>query len=233
MRRDLLSAIVSSFAVVLFAVVALWLYSRHSEISTVIADQKRGEAAALVDAFLASPEVREVFTGPTSVRQRQVIESAFGAIRPSEALGIRVRDRNLAVLWSSPGDLLGKHFAAGQGLQEALEGQVGFAITKVKVQSLSQRSDEELITTYVPISDKMGRIAGVVEVYQPALALRGEVRTQFRRMVLPLGLLMFAGCGVLVFLLRMLMALATPKVDAKPVLTYSTEPNSFLSPRSR
>lgn len=233
MRRDPLKAAVTGFAFVLFAVIALWLYSRYSEIRTGVAEQKAGETAALVNVRVASLEVHEVFTGPASLRQRQIFESVFGAMPPSEAVGIKVRDRNLAVLWSNLGDSVDEHFAGGRELQEALNGEVGFAIATPKAQSFSQRSYDELSATYVPVADRMGRIVGVVEVYQPTLLLRGEISGQFRRMVLPLGLFMFVGCGVLVFLLRMLMTPKLSNVDAKPVLSYSPESPPLPSPQSR
>ena len=233
MRRDPLRAIVTSFGFVLFAVVALWNYSRYSEIRAVAAEQKGDETAALVNARVASLEVHEVFTGPASPRQWKILDSVFGAMPPSEAVGIKVRDRNLAVLWSNLGDSVDQHFAGGRELQEALNGEVGFAIAKPKAQSFSQRSYDELSATYVPVADRMGRIVGVVEVYQPTLSLRGEISRQFRRMVLPLGLFMFAGCGVLVFLLRMVMTRKLPNVDVKTALSYSTDSPPLPSPQSR
>ena len=217
MKTDAFKTVVIGFGILLFAVVALWLYSRHSEIRAGVIERKKAETATYIRDRAAALVDTEVFAGGDSIRQRRVFQSFFDAIQSPELVRIKVWDRNLTVLWSNFGELIGQRFPENHEMQEALAGEVEFEIEKQKPEHFSERQFYELSETYVPISDAKGQIVGVVEVYQPTLPLHEEIRSQFHKAALPVGVFMFVGYGALVILLRLLMAPKKIGVGENPI----------------
>jgi hypothetical protein len=120
----------------------------------------------------------------------------------------------------------GQRFPESPELLGALNGEVRFAIEKPRSKPFSKGPIDEWSETYVPISDGQSGIVGVIGVIQPTLTFREEVRSQFHRLVLPVGIFMFVGYGALVVLLHLLMA---PKLEVPSAATNSALPYSAKS----
>lgn len=208
MKTDPFRGAVIGFGIFLFAGVALWLYSRYSEIRTAVIEQKKAETAAYVRSHAATALKLKAFTEADSVRRRQAFQSFFEAIQSPEVVRIKVWNRNPTVLWSNFGELGGGRFPEKHVVLEALGGEVEFDIEKQKPEHFSARRFAELSETYVPVADAKGEIVGVVEVTQTTLSLHEEIRSRFQKEALPVGVFMFVGYGALVILLHLLM---TPK----------------------
>ena len=206
MKEGAYKTVVLAFGVLLFAVIALWLYSRYSEIKTGAIERKRTETAAYLKSRLSAMVDPAVFSGGDSIRQRQVLQSFFDSIQTGEPSGFIVWDRELRVIWSNLGESVQRQSTENRNLRDALGGEVGFAIERQMAEHPPAGETQERYFTYVPISDTRGEIVGVVAVYQPALPLREEITAEFKQAALPVGAFMFIGCGMVVLLLRMLMA---------------------------
>lgn len=208
MKEAAYKRIVLAFGLSLLAVVALWLYSRYSEIRTGAIDKKRTETAAYVTSRVSSVVDPAVFGARNSLRQRRVFQSFFASIQSRELSGFTVWDRDLRVIWSNLGESVQQQSTENRKVREALGGEVQFAIERQKPEHSSERQTQERCATYVPISNAKGDVVGVVAVYQPTVSLHEEIRSEFNRAALPVGAFMFIGYGMLVFLLHILM---TPK----------------------
>lgn len=208
MKEAAYKRIVLAFGLSLLAVVALWLYSRYSEIRTGAIDKKRTETAAYVTSRVSSVVDPAVFGARNSIRQRRVFQSFFASIQSRELSGFTVWDRDLRVIWSNSGESVQRRSAENRKVREALGGEVGFVIERQKPEQASESQAQELSAAYVPISDAKGEIVGVVAVYQPTQSLHEDISTEFNQAALPVGAFMFIGYGMLVILLHMSM---TPK----------------------
>jgi hypothetical protein len=204
--------IVFAFGLLLLAVVALWLYSRYSEIRTGALERKRDETADYVKGRLSGVVDPAVFGARNSIQRRRVFQSFFNSIQSRELSGVTIWDRELRVIWSNLGESVQGQSTENRKVREALGGEIGLVIERQRSEPASESQVEEQYATYVPISDAKGNILGVVAVYQPTLSLHEEIRSEFNRAALPVGALMFIGYGMLVILLHMLM---TPK-NASP-----------------
>jgi len=208
MKETAYKGIVLAFGLLLLAVVALWLYSRYSEIRTAAIERKKSETASYLRGRLSALVDSEVFSGANSIRQRQGFQSFFVSIQSREASKIKIWNRDLTVVWSNPGGSVQQQSTENRKVREALGGEVGFTIERQRPEHSPESQVQDLCATYVPISDAKGDILGVVAVYQPALSLHEEIRSEFNQWALPVGVFMFIGYGILVLLLHMLM---TPK----------------------
>ena len=205
MKRDPLRSVATAFGFVLLTIVALWLYSRYSEIRAAVIDQKKAEIAARVRDRVGAVIDGAVFTDGDSARLRQVLQSLVEST--PEWVRIGVWDRNLTAIWTDGGESTEPQFPASRLLREAFKGDVGLAIERQITEPTRGRPLSELNRTYVPISDARGQIVAVFEVGE-ASSLREATRAQFQKAALPLGAFMFVGYGILVILLHMSM---TPK----------------------
>jgi hypothetical protein len=205
MKEAAYKGIVLAFGLLLLAVVALWLYSRYSEIRTAAIERKKTDTADYLTSRVSAMVDPAVFSGGDSIRQRQVLQSFFDSIQLPALSGFTVWDRDLRVIWSNSGESLQRQSTENRKVREALGGEVGFGIERQKPEHSSESQVQELCATYVPISDAKGDIVGVVAVYQPTPTLHEEIRSKFDQAALPVGAFMFIGYGVLVILLHMLM----------------------------
>ena len=208
MKEAAYKGIVLAFGLLLLAVVALWLYSRYSEIRTAAIDKKKTDTAAYLTSRVSSVIDPAVFGARDSIRQRRVLQSFFDSIQSRELSGLTIWDRDLRVIWSNLGESVQRQSTENRKVREALGGEVGFVIERQKPEQASESQAQELSATYVPISDAKGDILGAVAVYQPTLSLHEEIRSEFNQAALPVGAFMFIGYGMLVILLHMSM---TPK----------------------
>jgi len=208
MKEGAYKTVVLAFGVLLFAVITLWLYSRYSEIKTGVIERKKTETADNLTSRVSAMVDPAVFSGGDSIRQRQVLQSFFVSIQSRELSGFSVWNRDLTVIWSNIGESVQQQSKEDRKVREAFGGEVGFSIERQKPEHSSESQAQEQCATYVPISDAKGDIVGVVAVYQPALSLHEEIRSEFNQAALPVGAFMFIGYGMLVILLHMLM---TPK----------------------
>jgi len=206
MNESACKGIVLAFGLLLLGVVALWLYSRYSEIRTAAIERKKAETAAYIKSRVSAMVDPAVFDGGDFIRQRQVFQSFFDTIRSRQLAGIKIWDRDMTVLWSNLGELTGQRFPENYEVRKALDGEIEFGVRGQYTEHLTERQFHELSYAYVPISDANGNIVGVVEVYQPTLSLHEEIGSEFQQAALPVGALMFIGYGMLVVLLHMLMA---------------------------
>src|SRR3990172_1776733 len=108
MKKDPFKSMAIGFGLLLFVVVALWIYSRYHEIRLAVIDKKQAETVAYVQDRVSSLVRQAVFTPRESRRQRQAFQSFFDAIRSPELIGIRVWDRNSILLWSNIDELVGQ-----------------------------------------------------------------------------------------------------------------------------
>ncbi|MDZ4343292.1 MAG: hypothetical protein U1E51_12765 [Candidatus Binatia bacterium] len=200
--------IVVTFGLLLLGVVALWLYSRYSEIRTGAIERQKTETADYLTSRVSAMVDPAVFSARDSIQQRRVFQSFFDSIQSRELSGLKVWDRNLRAIWSNLGESVQRQSTENRKVREALGGEVGFVIERQKPGQASESQVQERYVTYVPISDAKGDILGVVAVYQPTLLLHEEIRSEFNRAALPVGAVMFIGYGMLVILLHILM---TPK----------------------
>jgi hypothetical protein len=217
MKEAAYKGIVLAFGLLLLAVVALWLYSRYSEIRTAAIDKKRTETAAYVTSRVSSVVDPAVFGARDSIQQRRVFQSFFDSIQSRELSGLTIWDRDLRVIWSNLGESVQRQSTENRKVREALGGEVGFVIERQKPEHSPDGQAQELCATYVPISDAKGDILGVVAVYQPTLSLHEEIRSEFNQAALPVGAFMFIGYGMLVILLHMLMAPKDLGVGENPI----------------
>jgi len=217
MKEGAYKTVVLGFGFLLFVVVALWLYSRYSEIRTAAIERKKAETAGYIKSRVSAMVDPAVFGGGDFIRQRQVFQSFFDTIRSRQLAGIKVWDRDMTVLWSNLGELTGQRFPENREVRRALDGEVEFGVGRQKTEHFTGRQLHELSYTYVPISDAKGNIVGVVEVYQPTLSLHEEIGSEFQQAALPVGTFMFIGYGMLVLLLHMLMAPKNLAVGENPI----------------
>jgi hypothetical protein len=217
MRTDPFKAAVIGFGIFLFAGVALWLYSRYSEIRTAAIERKKTETADYLTSRVSAMVDPTLFSGGDSIRQRQVFQSFFDSIQSRELSGLTVWDRDLRVIWSNLGESVQQQSTENRRVREALGGEVGFGIERQKPEHSSESQTQELCATYAPISDAKGDIVGVAAVYQPTLSLHEEIRSEFNQAALPVGAFMFIGYGMLVLLLHMLMAPKDLGVGENPI----------------
>lgn len=216
MKEGAYKTVVLVFGVLLFAVIALWLYSRYSEIRTGAIERKKAETAAYLKSRISALVDPAVFGARNSIRQRQVFQSLFASIQSSELSEFKVWNRDLRVIWSNLGESA-QQSTESKKVREALGGEVGFVIERQKPEHSPDSQAQELCATYAPISDAKGDIVGVVGVYQPALSLHEEIRSEFNQAALPVGAFMFIGYGMLVLLLHMLMAPKDLGVGENPI----------------
>ncbi len=217
MKESAYKGIVFIFGLLLLGVVALWLYSRYSEIRTAAIERKKSETAAYIKSRVSAMVDPAVFDGGDFIRQRQVFQSFFDTIRSRQLAGVNVWDRNMTVLWSNLGELNGRRFPENHGVRKALDGEVEFGMGRQNTEHFTGRQFYELSYTYVPISDAKGNIVGVVELYQPTLSLHEEIGSEFKQAALPVGAFMFIGYGTLVLLLHMFMAPKNLGVGENPI----------------
>jgi hypothetical protein len=219
MNESAYKGIVLAFGLLLLGVVALWLYSRYSEIRTAAIERKKAETAAYIKSRVSAMVDPAVFDGGDFIRQRQVFQSFFDTIRSRQLAGIKIWDRDMTVLWSNLGELTGQRFPENYEVRKALDGEIEFGVRGQYTEHLTERQFHELSYAYVPISDANGNIVGVVEVYQPTLSLHEEIGSEFQQAALPVGAFMFIGYGMLVVLLHMLMAPKNLGVGENPIRT--------------
>ena len=200
--------IVVTFGLLLLGVVALWLYSRYSEIRTGAIERQKAETADYLTSRVSAMVDPAVFSARDSIQQRRVFQSFFDSIQSRKLFGLKVWDRNLRAIWSNLGESAQRQSTENRKVREALGGEVGFVIERQKLGQASESQDQQRYVTYVPISNAKGDILGVVAVYQQTLLLHEEIRSEFNQAALPVGAVMFIGYGMLVILLHMLM---TPK----------------------
>lgn len=217
MNESAYKGIVVTFGLLLSGVVALWLYSRYSEIRTAAIDLKKTETAAYVTSRVSLVVDPAVFGARDSVQQRRVFQSFFDSIQSRELSGLTVWDRDLRVIWSNLGDLVQRQSTENRKVREALRGEIGFVIERQKPEHSPDSHAQELYATYAPISDAKGDIVGVVAVHQSTLSLHEEIRSEFNQSALPVGAFMFIGYGMLVLLLHMLMAPKDLGVGENPI----------------
>lgn len=206
MKESAYKGIVLTFGLLLLGVVALWLYSRYSEIRASAVERNKAETAAYIMSRASGRVDPAVFSGGDSIRQRQVFQSFFDSIQSRELSGLTIWGRDLRVIWSNLGESVQRQLTETRKVREALGGEVGFFIERQKPEHSPDSQAQERYATYVPISDPKGDIVGVVAVYQPTLSLHEEIRSEFNQAALPVGALMFIGYGFLVVLLHLLMS---------------------------
>jgi hypothetical protein len=217
MKEGAYKTVVLGFGLLLFVVVALWLYSRYSEIRAGAIERKKTETADYLIVRLSGVVDPAVFGARNSIRQRQVFQSFFDSIQSRDLSRFTVWDRDLRVVWSNLGESVQRQSTENRKVREALGGEVGFVIERQKPEHSPDSQAQELCATYAPISDAKGDIVGVVAVYQPALSLHEEIRSEFNQAALPVGAFMFIGYGMLVLLLHMLMAPKDLGVGENPI----------------
>lgn len=217
MKKDLFKSVVIGFGLLLFVVVALWVYSRYSEIRTAVMEKKKAETVGFVKSRASALAVPEIFTAGDVHRQRHLFQSFFDAIRSPELIGIKILDRNLVVVWSNISELAGRRSVENRAAREALAGAGEFGNEQPIHTRFPESRFDELSQTYVPIFDAQGGLVGVVEVFQPSRWLQEEIRSQFQNTALPVGAFMLIGYGALVILLRILMAPKSLGVGENPI----------------
>jgi len=217
MKKDPFKSMAIGFGLLLFVVVALWIYSRYHEIRLAVIDKKQAETVAYVQDRVSTLVRQAVFTSRESRRQRQAFQSFFDAIRSPELIGIRVWDRNSILLWSNIDELVGQGHPENSAAREALI-KAGNADAELPPLSLfSEARFDRLSRTYVSLFDARGEIVGVVEVFQPTRWLQEEIRSQFQSTALPVVVFMIIGYGALLILLCVLMAPKNLSVGESPV----------------
>ncbi|HJX09768.1 MAG TPA: hypothetical protein VJ733_04635, partial [Candidatus Binatia bacterium] len=102
MKESAYKGIVFAFGLLLLGVVALWLYSRYSEIRTGAIERKKTDTAAYLTSRVSSVVYPAVFGARDSIQQRRVFQSFFDSIQSRELSGLTVWDRDLRVIWSNP-----------------------------------------------------------------------------------------------------------------------------------
>ena len=219
MKESAYKGIVFAFGLLLLGVVALWLYSRYSEIRTGAIERKKTDTAAYLTSRVSSVVYPAVFGARDSIQQRRVFQSFFDSIQSRELSGLTVWDRDLRVIWSNLGESVQRQSTENRNVREALRGEVGFVIEGQKPEHSPDSHAQELYATYAAISDAKGDIVGVVAVYQPTQSLHEEIRSEFNQAALPVGAFMFTGYGMLVLLLHMLMAPKDLGVGENPIRT--------------
>jgi hypothetical protein len=144
MKESTYKGIVFLFGLLLLGVVALWLYSRFSEIRTAAIERKKAETAAYIKSRVSAMVDPAVFDGGDFIRQRKVFQSFFDTIRSRQLAGIKVWDRDMTVLWSNLGQLNGQRFPENHEVRKALDGEIEFGVGGQYAEHLTGRQFYEL-----------------------------------------------------------------------------------------
>src|SRR3970282_1054418 len=104
MNESAYKAIVVTFGLLLLGVVALWLYSRYSEIRTEAIERKKTETADYLTSRVSAMVDPGVFVARDSIQQRRVFQSLFDSIQSRELSGLTIWDRDLRAIWSNLGE---------------------------------------------------------------------------------------------------------------------------------
>jgi len=167
---------------------------------------KESTAARLIDHAkgLINPED---FDSQDIASQKQIFENFWKSVQSPEIVRIKIWDRNYKIIWSDLTGLIGQSFPNYEEVAEALDGEVAFEIVgdQQKAESISERQYTELSETYVPYADKDGKIAGVIEVYQPTIVLNREIQGNFSNTAMPIILSAIAGYLIIAVTLRFLL----------------------------
>ncbi|MDQ1183714.1 signal transduction histidine kinase [Agrobacterium larrymoorei] len=157
--------------------IGLWV---TSHIETALVQERAGETALFVDSIV-SPLVQEL--GQSSVlseqSQRRLLDMIQKGPLAKELFSFKIWRPDGTVVFSSDPNLIGQHFAPGQGLKAALAGQVDASFTTLSGQehSLERKSGYPLIEVYSPIHETgTGKIIGVAELYEFSADILAELQ---------------------------------------------------------
>lgn len=145
-----------------------------------VVNRMGGVTSLYVDSFVA-PHLQHLVS--TDVLD-EAVRSALGALLTETPLGQRIVafkiwDRTGRILYSTDAAMIGRAFPIGEGLAEALAGNVYSEISDLSQgeNELENRKWSRLIETYCPIhADKLGTVIAAAEFYQTTDELSREIR---------------------------------------------------------
>lgn len=182
---------VTSLVVMAIATASLWeLYNRTSLENLLAAEESRNVALATVLANSlwtdALPLVKQSERDPRGIREHpsmtSVNKAVEGHIAGQTIIKVKMYALNGITIFSTDPAQIGNDKLGNSGFQRARDGEVvSELVHKDSIYSLEGvLSERDLITSYVPVLDKQGRILGVLELYSDITTyLEREKRTQW------------------------------------------------------
>lgn len=191
-------------------VIGLWV---TSHIETALIEERAGETALFVESIV-SPRVQEL--GHTAFlseqSQRRLLDIIQKGPLAEKLFSFKIWRPDGTVAFSSDPNLIGRHFAPGQGLRSALAGQVDAAFNPLKGEehSLERTSSYALIEIHSPIREAgTGKIIGVAELYE----LSADVVAQLHKVRLESWLVVAALTTTMLMLLYGIVARGSAQIE--------------------
>ncbi|BCR06038.1 hypothetical protein DESUT3_31070 [Desulfuromonas versatilis] len=118
---------------------------------------------------------------------------------------IKIYAPDQRILYSTDGSIIGQADLENSHLKEALGGQVSSRLEKGEELwdlNLEQRIAGDMVETYLPVLDALGRSIGVFEIYLDVSAYRAEMKRVVASAIVIVALTLGVVFGVLLLLMR-------------------------------
>lgn len=145
-----------------------------------VVNRMGGVTSLYVDSFVA-PNLQQLLNTDVLDQARRTALDGLLAETPlgQRIVAFKIWDRTGRILYSTDAAMIGRRFPIGEGLQQALAGNVHSEISDLSQgeNELENRKWTQLIETYCPIhADRLGTVIAAAEFYQTTDELNHEIR---------------------------------------------------------
>lgn len=170
------------------------------EIKARVMHRTSAITALYVESFI-SPHLQELKTrrSISQVHFAHLDELLSTTSVGEKIVSFKLWDEHGRIVYASDHELIGQQFSVGQGLQEALSGEIRTAISDLDEEEnrFERQRWSRLLETYAPVhAYESGDVIGVSELYQDPSELESEVGSSQRK-----GWLIVGGATAVMYLL--------------------------------
>ena len=176
-------ALLSPLIIALTATANVWVIT--SFLNNHLFQREAAVSRDFVQNILLSDGSLRYLTDPTDpALKSRFLNSLEHLSNMRDVLRANIFSTDRSIVWSSDAQLIGRHFADNEELDEAMAGALVVHAGRITTDSRQKPEHEGLdpsveffVESYIPISDPTnGKVLGVVELYKAPLALSEAIR---------------------------------------------------------
>lgn len=171
--------LVASFPVLVVGMLVIGSWVGQT-IERGVVNRMGGVTSLYVDSFVAPHLQQLLYTDVLDQAQRTVLDGLLAETPLGQRIvAFKIWDRTGRILYSTDAAMIGRRFPIGEGLAQALTGNVHSEVSDLSQGEnvFENRKWTHLIETYCPIhADKLGTVIAAAEFYQTTDELNVEIR---------------------------------------------------------